>query len=84
MVIHKLLMEMNTEIMIWKCKVATASELRKMVTVYRTHICECASYGASNFHIYMSAPTVESWSHWHVCNQECTMLALTSELFCFT
>lgn len=29
MVIHKLLMEMNTSIMIWKCKLATASELRK-------------------------------------------------------
>lgn len=29
MVIHKLLMEVNTEIMIWKCKLATASELRK-------------------------------------------------------
>lgn len=29
MVIHKLLIEMNTSIVIWKCKLATASELRK-------------------------------------------------------
>lgn len=50
-IIHKLLMEMKIEIVIWKCKLATSREVRKMVTVYRTHICEHASYDANNFHL---------------------------------
>lgn len=50
-IIHKLLMEMKIEIVIWKCKLVTSREVRKMVTVYRTHICEHASYDANNFHL---------------------------------
>lgn len=86
MVIHKLLMEMhmNIEIMIGKCKLATASELRKW-SQFTGHMSVnvLLTMPAISTHI-CPAPTVESWSQWHLYNQECTMLALTSQLFSFT
>lgn len=41
--IHKLLMEMKVDRVIWKCKLATASRVKNMVTVYRTQVYGCVS-----------------------------------------